>query len=561
MSDFLHALGYSPLRYWLFATACLVLWLGTGFAGRDGPPPSRLWHRLGLHLALLLVAMAAFRWPTLLYKPVNPDESQYIASAITMVHRHVFWWPDTMTSGPLGVAPLTVAGFCGLPMGFVTARAIALLLSWGMTVCLLLGLRHLHGDRLGRLLALPLGGFLVLLDFWDFTPYVSEWCPLFLCALATALVITAFAPDGMLAQPRRLIGAGLVLGALPFSKLQSVPIGAAIGVWAIIGIVAQPNISAKVRGRALAGLLTATVATALALVAWAALSGSGPHVFQAYVRHNLIYAQARAVPWSASLAEFRYLAGFAWGFAAFHHAVWILLAAGLAGLAWRRTIDWRQGGLILSILVAAYYAAMAPGRAYPHYLLFTTFPLALAAGALFGGLVKSLRSPVTARVALAAYVVLGIAPQLVNLLTADRPVIRLVRDPRTRREMDDALARLKQPGDTLAVWGWRPEIFVETGLPQGTRESMTERQMSENPMRDYFRGEFLADVRANRPAFLVDAVGPGGFIYQDPAATGIATFPALAAVVEHSYHRVGELDGFVLYVRLDRWPPTAEGVP
>jgi hypothetical protein len=114
----------------------------------------------------------------------------------------------------------------------------------------------------------------------------------------------------------------------------------------------------------------------------------------------------------------------------------------------------------------------------------------------------------------------------------------------------------------LAVWGWRPEIFVETGLPQGTRDSLTERQMSENPMRDYFRGEFLADVRANQPAFLVDAVGPGGFIYQDRAATGIATFPALAAVVEHSYHRVGELDGFVLYVRSDRWPaPNTAGVP
>ncbi|HVU15705.1 MAG TPA: hypothetical protein VHD32_02180 [Candidatus Didemnitutus sp.] len=561
MSEFLRQLGYSPFRYELFAGIGLTLWLVSAFLGRPGrEAPRRVWESFGLYAVLLLAAMLAFRWPTFFYKPVNPDEGQYIAATITMVDRHVFWWPDTMTSGPVTVAPLALAAAIGLPADFVTARIVGLLFSWGIALCVMQILRHLYGDRLGRLLTVPLAGFLILLEFWDFTPYVSEWCPLFLSALAAALVTTSVASDGRVRPGWRLIAAGLVLGILPFSKLQVAPLGAAIGVWTIAMILAQP--SGAARARPLAQLLGATFLALSGMILWLWSSGSGPHFYEAFVRHNLIYAQARALPWTASFGEFRYLADFAWGFALFHQLLWVFLLAGLGMFAWRRIISWRPASLAIGLLIISYYASLAPGRAYPHYLLLVIFPLALATGVFFGGLLEMARARAGVRlVLLGAFAVGPLAWQVGDRVTGDRDVTRLLPDHSPRTAIIGALGRLHETGDTLAVWGWRPEIYVESGLPQATRDSLTERQMSDNPMRDYFRAEFLADVTANRPAFIVDAVGPGGFIYQDRNANGVPSFPALAAYLAREYQAAGEFNGFALYVRRDRWRPETQSLP
>src|SRR4051812_31151049 len=102
MSDFLRELGYSPLRYWVLAAVTFVLWLGSAVCPWE--PSGTLFSRLNrpaLFGALLLGVMFAWRWPAIIYyKPVNPDESQFLAAGITMLARGNIWWSDTMTSGP-----------------------------------------------------------------------------------------------------------------------------------------------------------------------------------------------------------------------------------------------------------------------------------------------------------------------------------------------------------------------------------------------------------------------------------------------------------------------------
>jgi len=553
MSDFLRALGYDPSRYWILAGAAFALWLAAGLL--PSFPAAASWRRLGstpVVALLLLAAMAAFRWPAIIgYKPVNPDEAQFLAGALTMVARGEFWWPDGMSSGPLVMAPLALPALVGLPVDFASGRVVVLLLSWGIVLFTGLALRHVHGDRLARWLVLPLACFMVFLDFWDFAAYASEWLPLFLCTLAAWLALTAFDGTGRLQSRWRLAGTGAVLGALPFSKLQILPLGVALAVVAAFLTGVQPGADRRRIRRDLLALAWPALAVFGAFAVAAALSGNLPHLRQAYVGHNLFYAQSRAVPWTESFGELRYLVGFSWGFTSFFYGTLILCAVGT--LAWTRLPRpaWRPPLLGGTLLVAAACAVLAPGRAYPHYLLLLTAPLALIAGLQFGDL---LRGPRLARGWLALLVAVGVGAQVAELLLVDRPLTRLVPEPHAREAIVDALRGLRRPGDTLAVWGWRPELYVETRLPQAVRDAHTERQMHDSPQQDYFRERFLADVRESKPAFLVDAVGRGGFLYQDRANAGLERFPALADYVGRNYRLLGEFDTFRLYVRLDRAP-------
>ncbi|HET7535002.1 MAG TPA: hypothetical protein VFJ90_01010, partial [Candidatus Didemnitutus sp.] len=232
MSNFLHELGYSPLAYWLPAAGLLVLLMASVVAPFR---PSR-WTRWCRNSpvvfgGLLLLTMIAWRWPAVLhYKTVNPDEPQFLAGAITLLSNGRFWWGDPTTSGPLVVLPLALPGLFGLPVNYETGRIVALLLEWGVVFLAYLTMRHTHGDPRARLQILPLAALMVFLLFWDFVPYCSELSPLFLCALATWLGVTAFSSEGQVRSRGRLGTAGLVLGLLPFSKFQVLPLGAAIGL-------------------------------------------------------------------------------------------------------------------------------------------------------------------------------------------------------------------------------------------------------------------------------------------------------------------------------------------
>jgi hypothetical protein len=267
----------------------------------------------------------------------------------------------------------------------------------------------------------------------------------------------------------------------------------------------------------------------------------------------LYYAGERSVPWKDSVAELRYLIGFSWGFSSFHYGQWVLLIVGLLAVRRLSPADRKPVAFALCLLGAAYYAMLAPGRPYPHYLLLLTMPLALAAGLIFGHLLRLGETGRLFRTGLVALLVIaGVGGQIAERTLAHPDLLRLVPGPATRAEIVARLDQLKRPGDSLAVWGWRPELYVETQLPQGVRDAHTERQMTENPQRAYFRARYLADLETNRPAFFVDAVGRGGFLYRDRAASGLESFAALDQYVVGHYQLIGELDSFRLYLRRDR---------
>ena len=115
-----------------------------------------------------------------------------------------------------------------------------------------------------------------------------------------------------------------------------------------------------------------------------------------------------------------------------------------------------------------------------------------------------------------------------------------------------ALVRdLARPGDTLFVWGFRPEVYVYAGLPAATRFLDSQPLTGVPADRHLTQTEILAPglAAANRaelaraaPAFVVDGLG----VYNPRLA--VTAFVDLEAWLA-GYRRVGQTKGSVVYRR------------
>ena len=122
---------------------------------------------------------------------------------------------------------------------------------------------------------------------------------------------------------------------------------------------------------------------------------------------------------------------------------------------------------------------------------------------------------------------------------------------RDSRAAGDRLRALASPGDTLFVWGFRPDIFIYSRLPAGTRflESqpisgvLADRHLfSTESVTPEFTAPNRAELLRSRPTWVVDGLGP-----YNPALA-LDRQPELAAWLAQ-YHEV-ERTGFSILYRL-----------
>ncbi len=122
---------------------------------------------------------------------------------------------------------------------------------------------------------------------------------------------------------------------------------------------------------------------------------------------------------------------------------------------------------------------------------------------------------------------------------------------RDSRAVSAKVRRMAHPGDTLLVWGYRPEIFVYTGLPAATiyldSQPLTgvpaDRHLTHSEpvetVEALLRREQLAD---SQPTFILDGLG----LFNPQLA--IAHYPELREWFSH-YRQVGRTSETVIYRR------------
>ncbi len=542
-------LDLHPGSYWgmaAAATALLVARLAV-LIGRDvrGPlaPQPADW-RDGVVLFLFIFA---WRWPFLLVtQEFNADESQLIAGAMTLAHDPVFWRSvDGGSSGPLNFYFLVPWHWLGAPLGYFSVRLIGLLLVGGALNVSLRTLAHAFGRTAAWFGILPAAAFFATVTHPELIHYSTEHLPLLLVAAVFALLAGRAHSDR-----RRLWAACLLAGALPWTKLQTAPIGLALLGWAGWQVLRDPEATARQRWGRMVGALLATVLPTLLLAGMVIATGQAEAAARRYFLQNFLYV-GEGTPFVEALSAL-------WRNAQIDGRFPLLLVTTGAGLFAAITYFAKQRvrppGLLpaaAGITLAAGLAVVAPRREFLHYVLLLPVPLTICYGAALGGWWQHLGAARPRLVLAGVLLAAGLLPVVTRSLQPVPAVYGRFADHgrHPRSSTAAVLHDLAGPADTLGIWGWAGYLYVESGLPQATRDGNTLWSIVPNAQQDYHRAAYLADLKKNAPAVFVDAVGQGAFTFEYRAVQAHENFPELADYLRKNYTLVIDLLDARIYAR------------
>ncbi len=192
-------------------------------------------------------------------------------------------------------------------------------------------------------------------------------------------------------------------------------------------------------------------------------------------------------------------------------ANWIGFQAALvagAAIAVRR--EWRQAIWIL----LSFLGVVLGLRFFPRYY-FVLLPPMIVAAARGWSLVSKSKMAMVALVALLAVPAVRFGkPYVVLARGGTMSDLAMDRDSRAASELLRAFSR---PGDTLFVWGFRPDIFIDSRMPAGTRflESqpisgvLADRHLfSSASIAPEFTAPNLRELLTTKPTWIVDGLGP-----------------------------------------------------
>lgn len=286
----------------------------------------------------------------------------------------------------------------------------------------------------------------------------------------------------------------------------------------------------------LAGFLAPNLATLAVL----AVEGSLASYWQQVWQWGFVYARDTplASPWLAGAGRTMNWCGF--------HAT---LLVGGAIYFLREKSNWRRW-LPFAAWLAISLAAVAGGwRFFPRYY-FQILPAAVLVGARGYALLGRYRAVLLVFL-IVPFVRFG--PRYVTLAED----LARGREPRWNdlRMSEDAgvaaaaIERLAKPGDTLLVWGYRPEIFAETRMAAGTRFLDSQPLTGVIADRHLTRSDvsFPELAKENRlelirtaPEFIVDGLGPYN------SRLSITNYPDLRDWLSR-YEEVGRSSGCIIY--------------
>lgn len=560
-----------------------------------GRPVQKALESRWLFVAAILLALIVCRLPLFLLGEMNPDETQFLASANKLFYDPVFFRAvDCGTVGPLDIMPLMLPAVFGISPDYASSRLIGLIILFGALWFLYRATALLVPDYVARIAILPAVGAVAVLRVPDFIHFSSEHVPSLLIAIGLYLCVQVLVRPADYRWP--LFWLGLLVMAAFFAKMQAVPVilASAFIAWLYVHMTrnAGPIWGPTVFFAAgLAPLWIVNAAICAYGGVWSdfwisyitgnvhytdagiaetfrspseqietALLPRLQHFATYVVRHieiRWLFISCLAVVGAAVAGKRAVIVGIAIAIAAAllgetEFSGWlVVMLLPLCALFWYRSrsssseaVRW-FGLLVIGVLGATCVSVYVARNYFTHYLLLLVVPLAAA-----------LVWPVVAaggRVALMTLLVgVSLAWQLYQIGTANPKYMPII--PRSVRSPESELiASLTKPGEQITVWGWNAKPYLGSGRVPATRDTnMTYLFRPPQSLVDYHLRRFLEDARRRPPAMFIDAVGVvGSREMADRQRFGYEVFPDVKAWVAANYVFLGDTNGERFFIRRD----------
>lgn len=520
-----------PIVYWLIGFALFFLMAASTL--KKSWSPSLMLLLGGIGLIMMRLPVVVFNYE------LNPDESQVIAHALTLRQNPLFWLSvDGTTIGPLDIYLINLVAAFSKDITYSTLHVLAIGCSLASLLFFYSSIRNFFNTSTAQLSILPIVLFLALTQETDFIHYSSEQVPLVMLTLALWLASILYKSDR---TDRWLVFVtGFVLGMIPFTKLQASLQAVFLGV-GILGLLLLRRQKSNIPFFILGGL-----GFPFLVFLYLAAFGLVTNFWEFYIKGNLVYAGGGNT--KNIFLQFIDLVSISPDFLKYIASIAVLAVIGV--LSFKGKIDkWLLTFSGVWLLVSI-YAVTKTGNPFVHYLNLLIYPLALL-GSVF---IANISKPSLQNIAIFSPLIIWLSffvPKAVKRQPFNVYISNTTHNL-PQSDVSKKILEFVRPNDMLVVWGWACRYHVETQLGQGTAENHTERCIYEHPMRPNYRNRYIADMRRNRPAIFVDAIGKNSLWLQDISSQGHQNFPELKAFIDTNYSLVDTLDDVRIYVLKER---------
>lgn len=512
-----------------------------------------------LYLSLIGTLVILMRLPIVLYnRELNPDESQNISHAITLKQNLVYWQSvDGTTIGPLDQYSLLLPKYLfNLPFDYTSARLIGLLCILTSIFLLYLSLKNFFNTNTARITLLP------LIALWAFTEdeglvhYTSEHIPIAL--MTTVLWLYSSLYRSKKTSSTILFAIGLLIGMIPFGKLQAVPPTAILFIFSCWKVWENEHHNLKQTFKRLLPLCIATLC--FPLFVW--LCAFHYEVFDDfitfYIKANAAYGNGN--PLLVSIIRIPVFFGKVHEFLFYVLLTSILFISFILSKGFKKTSSYTSSDspfvFCALFCIASIFAALKPGNEFTHYLLILFIPCTLINAFAVAYWIAQLNIKNTSIFVLS---IIGLSfTSSAFALYLDKKENRLLNwyssNPQAYRKLANSpisnlINQYSKKGDMLTVWGWMCKYYVETGLAEGTAENHTERCIFTHPLQKVYRDRFISDLKRNKPRFFVDAVGKNSVWVNNKETQGYQSWDELKIFIDKHYILLDTLEDSKVFIR------------
>ena len=498
-------------------------------------------------IVTLMLGIIILRIPSMFYIPSDPDESQWMVGAATFAKYPKFWLSvDGTTSGPLVVIPLSIVVWLGGALSYSTARLFATFFFLMPSISLTyFALSRFYCKEIAYVVAVMIT-FLVATQN-ALLNYNGEFSIILLISLA----LYCYSKISLYPDSSKLYFiTGIVISCMVFTKPQAIPIAFVIFLAVIVKMNVHQIQYTKILLLTLGGFVPIFF-----LAAYLINNNLTNDFYYSYIANSLSYGNKDGVlmndkPLYRVVGKtIKYFFIYADNPYYFFISSLVIIIGIIQLFKKKKYALWGKFGtnynlyfFVVLVLVSAFCVAK-PKTFFIHYQNILLIPVAyMLANGLYTIHVQQKKY---------FYFIFLILSMGLSLIIVSNKISRdeiawVYDTSKPKTKLVTIIKKYTYINDRMVVWGYNPELFIECGLIQGTREAHSHYAMIDNDLQDYYLNRFLRDIQTNQPRVIVEDFG--GIINKDyfglnaRSNFGLEKYTTLYNYISKNYTLVADID-------------------